>query len=160
MPPARVETKGGSGVRQALSLPSSSAPKLGSATLGVLVLATASCSQPEIEGTKFFDAAACFEAHAAFEAPAGDIIVLSEEPKPCRTTQEAHRYYQQCEIAKTLNRDWSCEDIFNPDANRIPSTLSDAADTREALEHAYRRDCGRDPIPTATLLEAMQRCYP
>jgi len=144
----------------------SSGLKLSATALGVLALATTSCSQSDIENTKSFDAAACFEAQPAFEAqiafevPAGDVILLTEEPEPCRTTQEAHRYYQQCEIAKTLNRDRSCEDIFNPDANRIPSTLSDAADTREALEHAYRRDCGRDPVPTATILEKMQRCYP
>ena len=147
-------------MRHASSLNSSSAQKLGPTALGVLVLATASCAQPDVEDTKSFDIAACLIAQTDLDAPAAFTIVLTEELEPCRSTQEAHRYYQQCEIAKTLNRDSSCEDIFNPNAHRIPSTLSDAADTREALEHAYRRDCGRDPIPTATILEKMQRCYP
>lgn len=138
----------------------SSGLKLSPTALGVLALATTSCSQSEIEGTEPFDIAACLIAQADSKAYSGEFIVLSVENELCRATQEAHRYYQRCEVVKTLNWDWSCEDLFNPDAHRVPSTLTDAADMREALEDAYRRDCGRDPIPTATILKEMQRCNP
>ena len=147
-------------MRHASTCPGSQVQNLGSTAFGVLALASASCAGPNIDETKSFDAAACFGTQDASIAPVGEIIVLTEEHEPCRTTHEAHRYYQFCELTMTLHKERTCEDLFNPDAHRVPSTLSDAADMREALEDAFRRDCGRDPTPTATILKKMQRCYP
>ena len=88
----------------------------------------------------------------------GARIELVETSEKCRTTSEAYRFYQQCEVLMSLHPSATCVDQYNPNTNRIPSTLKDAKSSRESLEPNVRRDCGYDPIPTTAILAEIEKC--
>lgn len=128
-------------------------------TTAALSLSGSACSAEETANAELLT---CLLEQVEFQSPEGAqrFIVNTDTDGPCRKTAEAYRYYQMCEVAMTMHASSNCAKLHNPDVNRIPSTLRDAASSREALEYAYRRDCGDDPIPTPTLLAYIEKCSP